>query len=88
MPPSHPPPASLNTMRVESILFHAATRSRNVKNIPNAIPLGMIILELDIDVHFMAACVHTANTILGGGVLHWDPSGSYRSRTSAFGVTV
>src|SRR5262249_13385314 len=39
MPPSHPPPASLNTMRVESILFHAATRSRNVKNIPNAIPL-------------------------------------------------
>ena len=27
-------------MRVESILFHAATRSRNVKNIPNAIPLG------------------------------------------------
>src|SRR5262249_3431961 len=39
MPPSHPPPASLNTMRVESILFHPATRSRNVKNIPNAIPL-------------------------------------------------
>src|SRR5262249_14132744 len=39
MPPSHPPPASLNTARVESILLHAAIRSQNVKNIPNAIPL-------------------------------------------------
>jgi len=47
MPPSHPPPASLNTMRVESILFHAATRSRNVKNIPNAIPLKRNEFRID-----------------------------------------
>jgi len=39
-------------MRVESILFHAATRSRNVKNIPNAIPLSHGATSIAIEPHF------------------------------------